>query len=350
MTHPVFTLIGDGIENPWNARTLRAAAAMFGGQCCFRDRKDLAAAFGASAPAEEPLRTLELDELAAMYAPIIALDNVEGAAEIFGFRTPADARPAVVVGNERRGIAADVRGVATHRVEIPMAGRGLDTLNVAAAAAVALYYLSRGGGPVRPTRAASEARRPELLLIGGRDHVELGSTIRSAGAFGWSRLLVDDRGRVWFGCDRAVRAEGRAAARRARNPIRLLSANSDERFAFSEVTVVTAQPRGTPLHRAALATGPRRLVVLPDETTFDLEVEDWQRLGRHVEFVHLDLPVRDFPYHLRLSATIVLAEIARQIGRPAPGAGRRRPRLRSEIEVLAGSGSELIHLEDLDDY
>ena len=34
-------LIGDGIENPWNAKTMIDAAQMFGSTCSFRDRKNL---------------------------------------------------------------------------------------------------------------------------------------------------------------------------------------------------------------------------------------------------------------------------------------------------------------------
>ncbi|MGH3489441.1 MAG: hypothetical protein ACRDP8_16245 [Actinopolymorphaceae bacterium] len=67
-------------------------------------------------------------------------------------------------------------------------------------------------------------RRPELFIVGGADHVELGSAIRSAGAFGWERAILDDRAGAWFGSPRAVRTEGRAAARSYRNPIKLMPA------------------------------------------------------------------------------------------------------------------------------
>src|SRR5439155_1917565 len=135
-----------------------------------RDRKELATAFSRVLPAESPPDLVEREELARAYAPILALDNVAGATEIFGFAMPTGERPALVVGNERFGVADDLSGLATRYLEIPMPGRRLNTLNVAAAAAVALYYLSRGGSPARPQRSAPEARRPELLLIGGPDH------------------------------------------------------------------------------------------------------------------------------------------------------------------------------------
>ena len=55
-----------------------------------------------------------------------------------------------------------------------------------------------GGGKLH-ARADPHRSRPELLLLGAGDHVELGSTIRSAAAFGWNRALVEDRAGVWFG-------------------------------------------------------------------------------------------------------------------------------------------------------
>lgn len=87
-------------------------------------------------------------------------------------------------------------------VEIPMVSRRINCLNVAAAAGVGLYYLTRGRGVRTRTGGNPEKRRPELLLVGGEDHVELGSAIRSVCAFGWRSCLIDDRHGVWFGSDR----------------------------------------------------------------------------------------------------------------------------------------------------
>ncbi len=100
-----------------------------------------------------------------------------------------------------------------------MFSRRINCLNVAAASAVALYYL-RGTrvGPIAVRREPGK-RRPEVLLLGPGDHVEVGSAIRSTAGFGWNRVLIEDRKQVWFGCDRAARSEGRAAARRGKNVI-----------------------------------------------------------------------------------------------------------------------------------
>jgi tRNA G18 (ribose-2'-O)-methylase SpoU len=352
MTQAPITLVGDGIENPWNAGVLQAASAMFGATCAFRDRAGLAAAWSAARPDAEPLTMLTREELAAAYAPIIALDNVAGAQPVYGFR-PRGPRPALVAGNERRGISREVLALSLRSVTIPMAGHRLDTLNVAAASAVALYYLSRGGGGPLQVTAQPPKRRPELLLLGAADHVELGSTIRSAGAFGWERVLVEDRAGVWFGAPRHVTTEGRSAARRHRNPIRLIPAAPTASYAFAEAWIVTRWRGEVPLHHAHLAAGPRGLLVIPDESAIDFEAEPWQRLAARVRYARLDLPERPFPYHYRLIASIVLAEAARQIGQRAREPVRRpraEPLYDRALTLREAEQGETIDLEDLAGY
>jgi hypothetical protein len=345
------TLVGDGIENPFNARVMQAAAALFGGPCCFRDRAGLAAAWSADLPDAEPPDLLTSEDLAAQ-APLIALDNVPGAQPVYGFRPPRGPRPALMAGNERQGIARDALKLASHKVMIPMAGHRLNTINVAAASAVALYYLNRdGGGPLQVT-PQPQKRRPELLLLGAADHVEAGSSIRSAGAFGWERVLVEDRSGVWFGAPRHVTAEGRGAARRHRNPIRLIPAGPAASYAFAEVWVVTRNQGDVPLHRANLAAGPRSLLVIPDEEAIDLDAEPWDRLGARVRFAHLGLPERSHcPY--RLHASIALAEAARQVGQRERLPGRpprAEPLYDRALTVLAAEAGETVDLEELGAY
>lgn len=188
-------LIGDGVENPWNARTMIDAAAMFGGACLFRDRAGLATAWSEQGFALGALPPATIADLARGYAPIIACDNLDGATDVYGFRLPGGPHPAVVVGNERHGLAHDVREIAHHAVQIPMVSRTMNCLNVAAASAVALYYLSCESGQIHSS-VHRHRRRPELLMVSPADHVELGSSIRSAGAFGWDRLFIEDRAAV----------------------------------------------------------------------------------------------------------------------------------------------------------
>lgn len=351
---PPLTLIGDGIENPWNARTLLHAAAMFGGDCMFRDRSKLAAAWRDARLPDGALRIVTPGEVAAAHAPIVACDTFDDAASIYGFRLPPGPRPAVIVGNERRGIAHEMRAIAGCAVRIPLPSRTLGSLNVAAAAAVALHYLAKGGGGALHISQEPQKRRPELLLIGGADQWELGSAIRSAGAFGWQRVLIEDRAGVWFGADRATRSEGRAAARRARNPIRLIPSAPDDRYAFERVLIVTTRRRGTPLHRATLAGGPRTVIALPDESSVDVERADWQRLGKQVAFAHIPVRATDYAYHYRLLATIALAEIARHVGQPPTGKPRptRRdtPTYDFALPLHDTERGETVFLEDLERY
>ncbi len=191
-------------------------------------------------------------------------------------------------------------------------------------------------------------------MVGPVDHIELGSAIRSAGAFGWERLLIEDRAAAWFGCDRITRSESRGAARRGRNPIRVVAAPPNGRYAFDEVCVLTVKEAGTPLHRARLAGGARQLIAIPDESAVDCREEDWRRLAREVTFVRLDVPHQPYVYHYRLIATIALAEIARQIGRKAPsGVGRRArptPYYDRALETLSDTQGETVFLEDLASY
>jgi hypothetical protein len=346
-THRV-DLLGDGIENPFNARALQAAARMFGAACFFRDRHGLAAGW------EGELPCLGLGEIAARYDPLVAFDNGEGAAPLYGFRLPRDARAAVAVGNEREGLAADLLASARHALQVPMASRTLNCLNVAAAAAVALYYLSHAHPGRLQTRGDPRKRRPELLLIGGADHIELGGTIRSAGAFGWERVFVEDRGGVWFGCDRVTRSEGRGAARRGRNPIRLVAVPPTQRYRVADVCVITTRRLGEPLPRARLAEGGDQLLVLPDESRVRVEEEDWQRLGAEVRFAHVEAEGPETAHPYRLPATIALAEAARQIGvraRPAGGRPRREgPEYEKALPAVANLAGEEVFLDDLVGY
>jgi len=345
MTHSI-TLIGDNIENPANARTMMAASQMFDSGCVFRDRKSL-------------LDTVELSlmtqpEIVAQFATLVALDNSPGAGPVYGFQVPQKQETALIVGNERRGIARDLTSIAHHSVEIPMVSKKINCLNVSAAAAVGLYYLSRGGGGKMQVRNNPSKRRPELLLMSAKDPIELGSSIRSACAFGWGRAFVDDRHRIWFGCDRVVRSEGRGAARRGRNPIRLIPTSAKANLSFREVCVITSNGDAIPLHRANLARGPSQLIVIPDESGVDLESETFDHLGQGVQFVKVGIPGCDYPYHYRLNASIALAEIARQVGQKAKHdrgrPKRHEPFYDKRLRVVSKEAGEIVYLEELMDY
>lgn len=259
----------------------------------------------------------------------------------------------MLVGNERRGLSHEFASIATDRVQVPMMSRHINCLNVAAASAVALYYFYMS--PVGPmaVRKDPRGRRPELLMLSPGDHFELGSTIRSAAGLGWDRAFIEDRQRVWFGCDRAVRAEGRAAARRGKNEILLIPCKVGAAYSYRRVTVITCQRVGEPLHRANLAGGPSELIVIPDESQAEAAAEDWSRFGREIEFAHLQLPTGDFTYHYRLIATIALTEISRQVGRrPAAKmpAAPTPPFYDNALEELPEVAGEIVSFDELCRY
>jgi hypothetical protein len=108
-----------------------------------------------------------------------------------------------------------------------------------------------------------------------------------------------------------------------------------------------------PVHRVNLARGPSQLIVIPDEKSLDCSAETWSRLGKEVEFARLQIPTTEFPYHYRLTATIALAEISRQVGRRPPAKilpVSRPPIYDRRLARLVESVGEIISLEELLTY
>ncbi len=342
-------LIGVSIENPGNAVAMMHAAAMYGVRCCFLDTKGLARS--KIIARSGTFSVIDGETVRTRYQRRIAFENDPQAVDVYGF-TPGE-ETAIMVGNERRGLSYEFMKMATDTVQIPMVSRRVNCLNVAAASAVALYYMTHAKTGPQAIRANPGLRRPEILIIGGDDPIELGIVIRSAAAFGWERALVEDRGGCWFGCDRIMRSEGRAAARRGKNSIRLLRCPPGSAYNYDQVVVVTTNGRGEPLHRTRLADGGRQAVVLADERFVDLAEEDWQRVGKTVRHASLQVDCDPSAYHFRLSASVVLAEVARQVGRQAPGKrlGRRGvPIYDRALAPAADQEGQVIYLEDLVDF
>lgn len=72
----------------------------------------------------------------------LALTPAADAADLATLRPAPDARLAVLLGTEGGGLSSQAQAAATSRVRIPMAA-GVDSLNVAATAAIACYALGR---------------------------------------------------------------------------------------------------------------------------------------------------------------------------------------------------------------
>jgi hypothetical protein len=120
---------------------------------------------------------------------------------------------------------------------------------------------------------------------------------------------------------------------------------------FKRVVVAGARVDGRHVEGFDLAGGRDTLVVLPDEE--GIGEFDWASLGGRVEFARVELPTRAFPYRYRLLASIVLAEAARQVGRPTV-TGRPAPRrglaYESALEVAATGGGEVLSPAELRAY
>jgi tRNA G18 (ribose-2'-O)-methylase SpoU len=299
------TLFADGVDNPANLARIEDAAQLLGVRCS-----------------------------PSISGHLIAIENAPDAREVYG-RQPLRREVTLAVGNERRGLSRAVLAAADETVVIPTLSRTVTTLNVAAAAAVAAWYVMRGSGP-RASAARPESRRPALLLVGD-DHVEVGSSLRSAAAFGFRDVLLDDRGAGWFEGPAAVRREARAAARRHKNPLRVHRATLDSAVRFDEVVLVTSCGRGAPLQRERLTHGRRQLIIVGTQPG-----ELATPASARVRVASLQLePIERAP--LRLVASIVLAEIARQVGRrrPAPGPRPRAAKYEKALE-LAPAGDVLL--------
>jgi hypothetical protein len=327
------TLIGEEIAGDWNAAALADIANVFGGQYLGYDAAD-------ADPAEGPTT-----EILARYDCLLAAENLPGAQSAYTFRPPAAESLALLVGNEAKGLRRRTLKQAHSVVEIPLASGQINCLNVAAAAAVLLTYLTLPN-PLRSKRSTPafvRRNRPELLLVGGGDAMELGSTIRSACAFGWDRVLLDDRGSAWYECDRRIKSEGRGAARRGRNPIRVIPQRQADLPEYRRTIVFSVAP-GSPAPHETSLTGGDVLIALPDESTVDARALAWPG---SVTYVSLPRVTRE-RYHYHQMTAIAMAEVSRQLGERTGGSiylRSGRDRYRRTFEA-APSGTEL-DLEDL---
>jgi hypothetical protein len=306
-SHPSIDLFAAGVADARNMPALRAAATWFGGRCFFLDPRG-------RGPADGPA----LADIRRRYDLVLALETGAGARNLFTYRLPAARHVALLVGNERRGLAPAALALADGRLAIPMRGHGVQSLNVAGAAAVALAQLTCH--PARGRIARARAPHPALILAHSADSAELGSALRAAWTLGWNRVGLIDSHAAWFTRDRATYVQGRGAARRHKNPLSVYPCRPADDPVYDHGIVVMLRGPGPSLWRTRLPLGRSTAVFLPDESGGEPPVP-YQQMARTVQHVSLDLPGAG-DYHYRLVAAVVLAELARRLGgeaRQLPG-------------------------------
>lgn len=286
---------------------LLACAQMFRARCLFR------APF--PAPAERPSpgalqAAPPLDVIRRAYDHVLALETDPVATNLFRFRAPIHGRIALFVGNERRGLSPGVRRLADELLRIPMRGGWLSSLNVAASAVIGCHQLgfARAGG----RGASGHGRRPDILFVDPTDPAQLGVSLRTAWALGWDRVYLADGHHVWFATDRETYAWGRGAARRHKNPVRVLPfdlTRPTRRFASG--LVVGTCGRGAPLGRRALPIGPSSLILIPEHRDEpSASATRAHSIVGQLEQVRLGTPAQPGSVPFALVTGIVLAEVA----------------------------------------
>jgi tRNA G18 (ribose-2'-O)-methylase SpoU len=308
---PDIDLIADGISDPRNVPALLSLADLLGCRCLFRDRHGLRAELAETPYAGRLVEAPPLENWHESYERVLAVENHATAKSIYDYRPPRAGRCAMVVGNERRGLDRKIGRIADVMLEIPMRPRPGISLNVASAAAAALYQLLVAVAPKRHKRTRG-LERPALIFWEPRDAADLGSSLRTAYALGWDSAWVADRHSVWFGADRSTLSQGRGAARRHKTPIRVraLDATAPEER-FDVVFVVSPTGPGTPVWQMRLPAT-ESCALLFTETR--IETDAVAALAREVVPVRVgENVVVPIASPLRLLSAIALTEVGRVV-------------------------------------
>lgn len=252
-------LIGLDTQGEWNKPLLVNAAALSGWECLFAFSDQAIPNPDDAGPDSTP-QAVSLERALEGCRHVIACETSRDSVSAYDFPAPREST-AVIVGNEEQGIPRRILKQADRVVSIPMARTSLSSLNVAAAAAILLYVLTKDLG--RKPRPKCRLRLVDVdLLIGApADPHELGSLLRSVYAFGWRKVFLSDPHRVWFAENSKVILESRAAARRAKNPLAVLPADQLDPSRYDAALISDGTRTGQPLSKFRLADCHRLLVV-----------------------------------------------------------------------------------------
>jgi TrmH family RNA methyltransferase len=151
-----FVLILDGLQDPGNVGTIfrTAEAAGVSGVLMTRGCADPLSPKALRASAGSAFRVphvpdLPVDELLSLLPPGLCLAaTVVGPGSISVFEAPLNLPLALALGSEGSGLDPRVEAAASMRIRVPIAGK-VESLNVAAAGAIALFEIARRAGTLR---------------------------------------------------------------------------------------------------------------------------------------------------------------------------------------------------------
>jgi hypothetical protein len=267
-----FTLVGLDIEGHWNVPLLQNAAEISGVslELC---RSELSNDHGAGAATS----VISIEELLSRYDCVLACETGKKGRSIYEFPAPRG-RTALIVGNELSGIPGPLLRAVSKVVSIPMFGSGMTSVNVAVAAAIALYALERDLARRGISQSRSTNRDVDVLLEAPSDPSELGSLLRSIWAFGWRKVYLCDRHGVWFTSDRCTIMAGRAAARREANPLVIASDEQMNIDRYDSVILCDGERSGTALSKFVIPRRGRVLIAYGQQWPLSLSNVEVERV------------------------------------------------------------------------
>jgi hypothetical protein len=266
------TLVGLDIEGPWNIPLLKNAADISGAALEFH-RSELSADGSVTAPSS----VVSVEDLLNRHQSVLACETLGRGRSIYDFPAPRG-QSAMIVGNELNGIAGPFLKKATQVVSIPMFGSGMTSVNVAVAAAIALYVLERDLVRSGIRSSPLTNRDVDVLLEAPVDPSELGCLLRSVWAFGWRKVYLSDQQGVWFTSDRRTIMAGRAAARREANPLVIAPDEHMNIEEYDRFILCDGQRRGTALSRLVLPRGGRVLIAYGPQCPSSLSEVPFERV------------------------------------------------------------------------
>jgi tRNA C32,U32 (ribose-2'-O)-methylase TrmJ len=300
------TLIGLDIEGEWNKPLLTNAAEMSEASFLFADSTPGNVDAGSLiAP------TAKIGDLSGRFDHLLACEVTKRSRTIYAYPAPRG-NLGVIVGNEKRGITNDILKNVDEVVSIPMFGKGMTSVNVAVAAAIILYALERDIGRRDKKGGSLVQQDVDVLLLGPSDPSELGSLLRSAWAFGWRQVFLEDRAGVWFTKDRSTVLAGRAAARCEVNRIMVRPRKQLILEDYDRIIACGRDRIGTPLSRLRLPERGKVLLVYGDgEMPFIV--------GEAAEQVYVDHVSAEVTPCFRHAGSILLSMISHQLRRGRRG-------------------------------